>query len=144
MVIASYITIGSIAHVFPVIQSVINRCIYVQQSYEHFMGSQYLWSLEDTALHQGHVCLSWTSCCGIRCVPRALLPELEKSLWLFCNTSVSSPGLYWATSPVGFRDQLSSFPLGLSLFLTPNFLPNKRKMSNGNKQNTFKVVIPIG
>ena len=69
----------------------------------------YLWSLEDTALHQGHVCLSWNSSCGIHCVPRALLPELEKSLWLFCNTSVSSPGPYWAMSPVGFRDQLSSF-----------------------------------
>ena len=44
----------------------------------------------------------------IHCAPRAHVPELEKSLWLFCSTSVSSPGLHWSMSDLGFRDQLLS------------------------------------
>ena len=33
MKVASYITTGSIAHVFPIIRSVIIRCMYVQNVY---------------------------------------------------------------------------------------------------------------
>ena len=44
----------------------------------------------------------------IHCAPRAHVPELEKSLWLFCSMSVSSPGLLWGISGLGFRDQLLS------------------------------------
>ena len=43
------------------------------------------------------------------CAPRVHALELEKSLWLFCSISGSSPGLRWDMSGVLFRDQLESF-----------------------------------
>jgi len=43
------------------------------------------------------------------CAPRVQALELEKSLWLFCSISVSSPGFSWDMSGVLFRDQLESF-----------------------------------
>ena len=39
IVIENYITTGSIAHVFPMIQSVIIRYMYIENIYEHLMGS---------------------------------------------------------------------------------------------------------
>ena len=48
----------------------------------------------------------WLVC--IHCAPRAHVLELEKSLWLFSIMSVSSPGLHWGISGLGFRDQLLS------------------------------------
>ena len=59
-------------------------------------------------MHQGPVCQSWRSPCGYFVCTYHVL-ELEKSLWLFCSTSVSSPGLHWGVSGVKFRDQLESF-----------------------------------
>ena len=71
---------------------------------------EYLWNLngllagclkllEDTAVHQGHMCLSWRSPCGwfLSTVHsfRARVQELEKSCGYFCSISVSSPGLVW-------------------------------------------------
>ena len=36
------------------------------------------------------------------------MTELEKSLWLLCSMSVSSPGLHWNLSETRFKDQLES------------------------------------
>ena len=66
MAVASYIT-GSIVHVFPIIQSVIIRCLYVLNIYEPFKGS---WLPKVTS--------------GQSCASRGHVPELEKPLWLIC------------------------------------------------------------
>ena len=61
-------------------------------------------------------------------MPRAHRPELEKSLWLFCSISMSSPGWQWGESQVGFRDleiSLHPFYMGHPSLFMPNFLPNK-------------------
>ena len=72
--------------------SVIIKCMYVQSTFEPLMGSQL------PKVTWGHSCAS-----------RAQVPELEKSLWLFCIISMSSPGPHQSESGVEFRDQLESF-----------------------------------
>ena len=108
LAVASYIT-GSIVHVFPIIQSVIIRCLYVLNIYEPFKGS---WLPKVTS--------------GQSCASRGHVPELEKPLWLICIHCVPRvhlPGVgkvsvvifvayLWAllgVSGVEFRDQLASF-----------------------------------
>ena len=71
----------------PIIQSVIIRCIHVQNIYEPFMGSQ---------LPK----VTWRSCCGQFVSTgyrswKSLFQELEKSLWLCGSIPVSSPRCAW-------------------------------------------------
>ena len=78
---------------------------------------EYLWTPNRLLAAKGHLrtqlCIKGT-CARVGeapvvsvCTYRVL--ELEKSLWLFCSTSVSSPGLHWGMSGVVSRDQLESF-----------------------------------
>ena len=51
--------------------------------------------------------------------------DLEKSLWLFCSISISSPGLHWACLGWGLEISLNIFWLGHSSLLVSNILPYK-------------------
>lgn len=55
------------AHVFPITESVIIRCVYIWNIYEPLIGAQ---------LSK----ITW----GHSCAPRMQVPKLEKSLWLLC------------------------------------------------------------
>ena len=53
---------------------------------------------------------------------RVHVPDLEKSLWLFCRISVSAPGQHLGMSGVGFPDELGTFsarPPLIALALLP-------------------------
>ena len=91
------------------------RYMYIQNIYECLMGS---WLSKVTGEHssdQGHMSRCWRSPCGqivsIVCLGHLCLSW--NSLWLFCRVSVSSPGLHWDLSEMGFKDQVESARLPL-------------------------------
>ena len=118
--VASYLTTGSIEHVFPRIPSVIIRCMCVLNVYDCLMGSQlpkvtwgHSWASRIHILELEKPL--WLVC--IQCVPRMHVQELEKSLWLFCRylwvlLGPVGPWLGW-----GLEFSLHHFLLGSGLTL---------------------------
>ena len=127
--VASYITTGSIVHVFPIIQSVIIRCMYAYNTYELLTDS---WLSKVTWVHncasRGHVPELekplWLVC--IYSVPRTHEQELKTSLWLFlCDIcELFCVCLGWA-----LEITLYLFWLGHSSLLMPNFPPHRNQKS---------------
>ena len=130
IVIENYITTGSIAHVFPMIQSVIIRCMYIQNICEPLMDS---WLPE----------ITW----GHSRASRVHVLGLEKPLWLTCiccvlegagagvreGSVVIFVAYLWTllgVSGEGFRDQLASFPVRAPFLLRHNFLPSMTVMGH--------------
>ena len=110
------VTTGSIAHVFPIIRSVIIRCMYVQNVYLTQLCIQGACA----GVGEAPVVSLYLLCLGHMCrvVGKVSVVIFVAYLWAFLGVS-------W----VEFRDQLASFWLDYPSLLMPNFLPNKRTKS---------------
>lgn len=103
-----------------------NSVCHIRYMYIEYLwmlsGSGCLRSLENTAAHV----LELEKALWLDCMPKAPVPEDWNRIWLFCSVSVSSPGLHWDLSEMGFKDQLES--ARLPSLLMPNFLLNSLRL----------------